>query len=281
MISAYHPQTDGQTEVVNHYLEQYLRCFAHQQPRRWLALLPWAELWYNSTYHRAIQMTPLEALYGRPPPSMVRYQSGTSLVDAVDRWPGARDEALEQLKANLATANNKMKQLADAGRREEEFEVGDWVLLRLHLYRQASVFHWAYQKLAARYFHYKVLQKINLVEYRLQLPADARIHSTFHVSLLKRYRGAADRVETTAPPVSADGDLELTPLQVLDTRWMKKGGRLIEESLVMWQHMEKEDVTWEETATLRQHFLTFDLEGNVVSDGEGDDRNHRREGVNG
>ncbi|CAL1403011.1 unnamed protein product [Linum trigynum] len=109
MSSAYQPQTDGQMEVVNRYLEQYLRCFAHQQPRWWLALLPWAELWYNSTYHRAIQTTPFEALYGRLPPSLVRYQSGTSQVDTVDRWLETRDEALEQLKANLAAANNKMK----------------------------------------------------------------------------------------------------------------------------------------------------------------------------
>ncbi|CAI0444705.1 unnamed protein product, partial [Linum tenue] len=45
MSSSYHPQTDGQTEVVNRSLEQYLRCFTHQQPRRWMTVLPWAEFW--------------------------------------------------------------------------------------------------------------------------------------------------------------------------------------------------------------------------------------------
>ncbi|CAL1360997.1 unnamed protein product [Linum trigynum] len=95
MSSGYHPQLDGQTEVVNKHLEQYLRCFAHQQPRSWLAMLPWEELWYTTTYNRSIQMTPFEALYGCAPPTLVRYQSGSSSVDAVDRWLAVRDEVLE------------------------------------------------------------------------------------------------------------------------------------------------------------------------------------------
>ncbi|CAL1383912.1 unnamed protein product [Linum trigynum] len=245
MSSAYHPQTDGQTEIVNKHLEQYLRCFAHQQPKQWLAMLPWAKLWYNTTYHRAIKMTPFEALYGRPPPTLVQYRGGSSSVDAVDRCLGARDEALEQLQTNLAAANNRMKQAEDAGRRDEEFEVGDWVLLRLHPYRQSSVFRRAYQKLAARFFGpYEITHKVNPVAYRLQLPAGSRIHPVFHISLLKRYRGPADRVTSTAPPATADGDLEVVPLKVLDTRWTKKGGRLVEEILVQWKHVEPEDASW-------------------------------------
>ena len=65
--SAYHPQTDGQTEVVNRSLEGYLRCFAGHQPSTWTNWLPWAEWWYNTTFHSAIQLTPFEAVYGRPP----------------------------------------------------------------------------------------------------------------------------------------------------------------------------------------------------------------------
>lgn len=61
--SAYHPQTDGQTEIVNKCLETYLRCFASSQPIHWAKWLPLVEWWYNTSYHTTIQMTPYEALY--------------------------------------------------------------------------------------------------------------------------------------------------------------------------------------------------------------------------
>ncbi|CAL1393343.1 unnamed protein product [Linum trigynum] len=167
-----------------------------------------------------------------------------------------------------------MKQLVDGTRREEEFEVGDLVLLLLHLYRQTSVFRCSYQKLAARYFGpYMVIEKVNPVAYRLHLPAEAAIHATFHVFLLKWYRGSANQEETTAPPMFVDGDLELEPLEVLDTKWVRRGGRLRETSLVRWRHGSPEDATWEDTETSHQTYPTFDIEDHVVSEGGRDDRN--------
>lgn len=136
MSSSYHPQTDSQSEVTNRCLEQYLRCFASQQPRKWCSFLPWAEYWYNTTYHISIGMTPFLALYGRNPPMVPRYELGSSLVHEVDNALATRDEILRDLKIHLSRSVHQMKQLADKKRRDVEFHPGDFVYLKLQPYRQ-------------------------------------------------------------------------------------------------------------------------------------------------
>jgi len=103
---AYHPHSDGQTEVVNHCLEQYLRCLCSQHPRQWENCLSWAEFWYNSSFHSTLGTTPFQALYGRPPPTVVNYLVGSLVIDEVDQALLSRDELLLQLKNNLQQASN-------------------------------------------------------------------------------------------------------------------------------------------------------------------------------
>ena len=107
--SAYHPQSDGQTEVTNRTLECYLRCFAGERPSTWVKYLPWAEWWYNTTYHSAIKMSPFEAVYSLPPPSITSYVPGSTAVHAVDVVLRNRDQTLAYLKENMANAQERMK----------------------------------------------------------------------------------------------------------------------------------------------------------------------------
>ena len=92
MSSAYHPETDGQTEVVNRCLESYLRCFASNHPKTWSLWVPWAEFWYNTTFHVSIGKTPFEVVYGRQPPALLRFLSNETKVAAVTLELSERDE---------------------------------------------------------------------------------------------------------------------------------------------------------------------------------------------
>ena len=73
--SAYHPKTDGETETVNLCLEMYLCCFTNQSPNSWSKLLPWAELWYNTSFQHCIGITPFKVVYGRDPPPIIKYDT--------------------------------------------------------------------------------------------------------------------------------------------------------------------------------------------------------------
>lgn len=78
--TSYHPQTDGQTEIVNKGLETYLRCFVGDKPKNWARWLPWTEYSYNSSPHCSTKITPFKALYGRDPPCLLRLGRGQTPV---------------------------------------------------------------------------------------------------------------------------------------------------------------------------------------------------------
>uniref|UniRef100_A0A2N9HVX1 Integrase catalytic domain-containing protein n=1 Tax=Fagus sylvatica TaxID=28930 RepID=A0A2N9HVX1_FAGSY len=255
MSTAYHPQTDGQTEVVNRSLEQYLRAFAADKPSQWANWLPLAEYWFNTNYHTSTKTTPFEALYGYPPPRLLEYIPGTTRVEAVDDYLYTRQQALSLLKTNLVAAQERMKLQADKNRTEREFLVGDWVYLRLQPFKQRSM-HQKMGKLAPKFYGpYQILEKVGAVAYKLDLPNDALIHPVFHVSCLKAKLGQSILPLNKLPPVNSLGHITPEPVQILQqrhitTRRQQKGT----EVLVQWEGASKADATWEVLLKLQQQF---------------------------
>jgi hypothetical protein len=132
LSSAFHPQTDGQSEVTNRILGVYLRYLAGDRPKNWLRWLPWAEYCYNTSYQSTLKTTPFEIVYGRAPPTLLSYQSEIFKVAAVDRQLQERDLFLSEIRDRLLHAQQLMKRNFDGQHRDIEFQVGDWVWLRLH-----------------------------------------------------------------------------------------------------------------------------------------------------
>jgi len=131
MTSAFHPQSDGQSEVTNKIIAMYLRCLTGDRPRQWLEWLPWAEFCYNSSYQQSIKTSPFELVYGRPPPSIRSYVPGDARLPAVEKAMKDRDEFLSEVRDRLEQAQQQHKVAYDRRHRELQFSPGEWVWLRL------------------------------------------------------------------------------------------------------------------------------------------------------
>jgi hypothetical protein len=176
LSTTFHPHTDGQFEVTNRILGVYLRCLAGDRPTSWLCWLPWAEYCYNTSYQSALQTTPFRVVYGRDPPSLIPHHAGSARVQALDRQLVDRDGFLEEIGEQLLHAQDAMKRQYDAGHRFVEFQVSDWVWLRLHQRLATAITTRAADKLAPRYYGpYKILDRVGALAYRLALPP--RVHA--------------------------------------------------------------------------------------------------------
>lgn len=195
--TTYHPQSDGPTEVVNRCLESYLRCFTLTHPKQWHKFLAWAKFWYNSSYHTSLGTTPFRLVYGRDPPSFLWYEEGSTINSDLEGLLKARGDVLRDAQSHLLKAQSQMKNNADKKRRDLVFEVGAQVFLKLRPFRQKSLSKRLCQKLAAKFYGpFKIIERIGLVAYRLELPETCKIHPVCHVSQLKPVLGKEHEVTT-------------------------------------------------------------------------------------
>lgn len=142
-----------------------------------------ADFWYNTNYHSVLGRSPFEVLYGHPPKHFGI--SNDALLHSADleQWLIERNLLNDLLQHHLHRAQQRMKSQADKHRSEREFSVGDLVYLKLQPYIQSSVAPRSNQKLSFRFFGpFKILARVDAVAYKLDLPADCRIHSVVHVS---------------------------------------------------------------------------------------------------
>ena len=265
--SSYHPQTDGQTEVLNRCLQTYLRCFVSDEPRLWVRFLSLAEFWYNTSHHSAIGMTPFEGLYGRKPPVLVPYTAGKSKIQTLDELLSNKARIIKILKENLSCARNRMTQQANLHRKDKEFEVDQWVYLKLQPYRQSSYQHRTSQKLAKRYYGpFRITKRIGPVAYELELPPSSRIHPVFHVSLLKLCQGQPTNQISPLPDQIVFPPSVPTPTAVLDQRSLTSA---LTEVLIQWEGFPSSEATWENISMIQSKFPDFNLEDKICLNGYG------------
>ena len=168
MSTAYHPQSDGQTERLNQCLETYLRCFVHSCPTHWSKWLSVAEFWYNTSDHSSLGRTPFEVVYGYAPRHFGISPEANIPVADLAEWLKERELMTRVIRLHLSRAHARMKRQADKHRSERSFAVGDSVYLKLQPYVQSSIATRSNNKLSFRFFGpFTILERIGEVAYRL------------------------------------------------------------------------------------------------------------------
>ena len=245
MSTAFHPQTDGQTERVNGILEGYLRHYCSFQQDNWVELLPLAEYAYNSAYNEALKMSPHMANYGFEPqtqwikPSKPGDWTNPASEILVSRWKGVWEKA----RTTLEATRQRMIKWHDLKAQEGPvFKPGDKVMVDS---RNMST-----QRPTKKLDHklrgpWRVVKKVGSRAYELALPPNIKVHPVFHISLLEPYRESKypGRSQPPPEPEVIEGELEYVVDSVVKSRY--NGTKKCVEYLVKWKGFPPEEATYE------------------------------------
>ncbi|GJT66746.1 reverse transcriptase domain-containing protein [Tanacetum coccineum] len=224
MSTAYHPQTDGQSERTIQTLEDILRACAVMLDVHWF-----------------------EALYGRKCRSPIMWAEiregqliGPELVQETT-------EKISQIKDRLKVARDRQKSYADKRRKPLEFSVGDYVLLKVSPWKGVVRFG-KKGKLAPRFVGpFEIIEKVGPVAYRLDLPEELNgVHDTFHVSNLKKCL-ADPTLQVPLDEIQVDAKLNFVeePVEILEREVKKLKRSRIAIVKVRWNSKRRPEFTWE------------------------------------
>ncbi|GJW22591.1 putative reverse transcriptase domain-containing protein [Tanacetum coccineum] len=227
MSTAYHPETDSQSERTIQTLEDMIRACVIDFGKGWVKHLPLAEFLYNNSYHASIKATPYEALYGRKCRSPVCW---AEVGEAELTGPELIQETMEKIvliKQRMKAAQDRQKSYADRKRNPIEFEVGD-----------------------------RVLAKVGKVTYRLELPQElSRVHHTFHVSNLKKCYADKPLV-MSLEEIYVNDKLQFVeePVKIMEREIKRLKQSRIPLVKVRWNSRRGPEFTWEREDSFKQKY---------------------------
>jgi hypothetical protein len=254
--SAYHPQTDGQTERTNQVLEDMLRACALKHGGSWDKSLPYAEFSYNNGYQASLKMSPFEALYGRKSRTPLYWDQTGERQFFGPKLIQEAEEQVRIIRENLRVAQTRQKSYADNRRRLLEFKEGDHVYLKVSPIRGMRRFK-VKGKLSPRFIGpFLILKRVGEVAYQLEVHDHlADVHDVFHVSQLKK-RLRVPKEQVPMEDLSVQDDLTYTeyPIKILDTLTRVTRNKVINMCKVQWSHHGEDEATWEREEELRIDF---------------------------
>ena len=249
LSTAFHPQTDGQTERQNQTMEAYIRAYCNECQDDWATLLALAEFSYNNSVHSATKVTPFYANMGRHP----RMDFG--VAEHAGQAPKATEHAErmkvlhETLRNRLKEANEQYSEYYDKGRKDQLFKVGDMVWLDARNIKTKK----PSKKLGPkRLGPYMIIDIIGKRAYKLKLPSGSRIHPVFNVALLEPFHmtKTQEQEEPNVEEVLQSQYEEETEWEVenlVNSRTLNE--RL--EYLVKWKGYDDSENTWEPAGNLQ------------------------------
>ena len=207
MSTAFHPQTDGQTEILNRILGNYLRAYTSLEQRNWAKLLPSAKYAYNNSQSSSTRITPFKALYGYDLELRVDIEDnihqGVALV-ARDRILHLK-ELRDRLKEELLQSQERQAKYYNQRHQPMLFKRGNLVKLSTRNLRLKD------KKLQPRWIGpFRVLQRIGSQAYQIALPEKySRLHNVFPIQAIEQFKPRDDQPLMPLPDLEDDEEWEI------------------------------------------------------------------------